>query len=170
MAVPAPISMSVRRGPPHAIGMPCVWIRREVRLHCLPGYEGDGITCTNIDECAEGLDTCAENAICEDTEGSFECTCLPGYVGDGIVCENIDECALELDDCDENAVCQDTEGRICAGACPGTRAMESLARISMNAPWSWMTATKTRRARIRRAVIPAPAIPGMWGRARPVVG
>ena len=40
----------------------------------------------DIDECALGIDDCAENANCTNTPGSFSCMCDEGYVGDGITC------------------------------------------------------------------------------------
>ena len=77
---------------------------------CNPGYEGDGVHCENIDECAHGADDCDLDASCTDTEGSYSCGCNPGYEGDGVHCENIDECARGTDDCDLDASCTDTEG------------------------------------------------------------
>ena len=37
----------------------------------------------DINECKEGLDGCHVNAICNNTEGSYNCTCKPGFIGDG---------------------------------------------------------------------------------------
>jgi hypothetical protein len=40
-----------------------------------------------VDECQTGADNCdAENGICQNTEGSFNCTCDMGYSGDGVNC------------------------------------------------------------------------------------
>ena len=44
------------------------------------------MVCTDIDECADGTDTCDPNATCTNTAGSFSCACNPGYMGDGLVC------------------------------------------------------------------------------------
>ena len=41
---------------------------------------------TDIDECAMESDNCAENAICMNIPGSFNCTCNEGYTGDGTSC------------------------------------------------------------------------------------
>ena len=40
----------------------------------------------DIDECAAELDNCHENATCNNTFGSFECTCNSGFEGDGVNC------------------------------------------------------------------------------------
>jgi hypothetical protein len=47
---------------------------------CEAGYTGDGIDCTDIDECAL-FQPCDVHAVCENTIGSFICTCNPGYSG-----------------------------------------------------------------------------------------
>ncbi|NXC89442.1 NID2 protein, partial [Cercotrichas coryphoeus] len=51
---------------------------------CLPGYSGDGIHCSDVDECAES--PCHPAAVCYNTPGSFSCRCRPGYAGDGFQC------------------------------------------------------------------------------------
>ena len=40
----------------------------------------------DIDKCASELDNCHENATCNNTFGSFECTCNAGFEGDGVNC------------------------------------------------------------------------------------
>ena len=97
----------------------------EVSCVCDDGYTGDGLSCTNIDECADGTDDCADGYACGDTEGSFECTnideCADGTddCGDGYTCgdtdgsfdcTNIDECAEGISTCDADASCADTDG------------------------------------------------------------
>ena len=42
------------------------------------GYSGDGVTCTNIDECASSDHDCHANAECTDTVGSWDCACSTG--------------------------------------------------------------------------------------------
>lgn len=90
---------------------------------CNIGYEGDGMSCIDIDEC-DGVD-CGFGGICTEEEGvkvfgeyicmcvygggnnilcmvcvlgSMYCSangvCVIGYVGDGIVCFDIDECIV----------------------------------------------------------------------------
>jgi MYXO-CTERM domain-containing protein len=56
---------------------------------CPDGYEdvnGDGTQCADVDECETGVNNCHENAICTNTDGSFECECAEGFVGDGEMC------------------------------------------------------------------------------------
>uniref|UniRef100_A0A2I3HAC1 Signal peptide, CUB and EGF-like domain-containing protein 2 n=1 Tax=Nomascus leucogenys TaxID=61853 RepID=A0A2I3HAC1_NOMLE len=49
-----------------------------------------------VDECAQGLDDCHADALCQNTPTSYKCSCKPGYQGEGRQCEDIDECGNEL--------------------------------------------------------------------------
>ena len=40
----------------------------------------------DIDECTLSIDSCAPEATCTNTEGSFSCTCNQGYTGGGTSC------------------------------------------------------------------------------------
>ena len=40
----------------------------------------------DIDECAIKTDNCSLHAICNNTEGSFNCSCKDGFIGDGVNC------------------------------------------------------------------------------------
>lgn len=75
---------------------------------CPPGYEGDGVVCTEIDECDRGTDNCSINADCTNTDGSFTCACRDGFTGNGRECQDIDEC--DDDPCSANATCANSIG------------------------------------------------------------
>jgi hypothetical protein len=81
---------------------------------CNEGYEGDGVTCTDIDECATDNGGCDENATCTNEPGSHSCACNTGFEGDGAACTDIDECVTDNGGCDLNATCANEIGsRIC---------------------------------------------------------
>ena len=41
----------------------------------------------DIDECLLRIDNCdKQNAVCRNTNGSYECDCKNGFIGDGTVC------------------------------------------------------------------------------------
>ncbi|XP_069891377.1 signal peptide, CUB and EGF-like domain-containing protein 2 isoform X4 [Dipodomys merriami] len=50
----------------------------------------------DVDECAQGLDDCHADALCQNTPSSYKCSCKPGYQGEGRQCEDIDECENEF--------------------------------------------------------------------------
>ncbi|KAM6459407.1 signal peptide, CUB and EGF-like domain-containing protein 2 isoform 3-T3 [Liasis olivaceus] len=51
-----------------------------------------GLLFPDVDECAQGIDDCHPDAICQNTLKLYKCTCKPGYSGEGKTCEDIDEC------------------------------------------------------------------------------
>ena len=79
---------------------------------CENGYQGDGKTCSDVDECASNDHNChPAHAYCANIPGSFVCTCKPGFRGDGSYCVDIDECQLSTDDCPkETSTCMNTPG------------------------------------------------------------
>jgi len=77
---------------------------------CIAGYDGDGVTCSDIDECALELDDCSDFAACSNTEGGYACACNAGFKGDGASCIDIDECSLGLANCDVQAICSNNNG------------------------------------------------------------
>jgi hypothetical protein len=84
---------------------------------CNPGYEGDGLTCTDIDDCLANNGGCDPNATCTNQVGAPRiCACNPGYEGDGLTCTDIDDCLANNGGCDPNATCTNQVGapRICA--------------------------------------------------------
>ena len=46
---------------------------------CSRGYLGDGMTCTEENECATGRHLCTPRSQCINTVGSYICQCLDGY-------------------------------------------------------------------------------------------
>ena len=63
---------------------------------------------TDIDECIEGTNGCAQT--CTNMIGSYSCSCGPGYLltDDSHTCMDIDECAEDTDGC--NQTCVNTVG------------------------------------------------------------
>lgn len=55
----------------------CVDTFRGFVCRCPAGWEGDGHTCTDIDECALGISGCDQ--ICVNDPGSYHCECNTGY-------------------------------------------------------------------------------------------
>ena len=56
------------------------------------GYNNYAFTTlyVDVDECqVDGATDCHENATCNNTNGSFECSCLPNFAGDGKICYSI---------------------------------------------------------------------------------
>ena len=80
------------------------------RCTCNAGFEGDGKTCTDVDECQTGAARCDANATCTNTPGSYSCACNAGFAGDGTFCADIDECQAGTAGCAANATCTNTPG------------------------------------------------------------
>ncbi|XP_022800806.1 uncharacterized protein LOC111338572 [Stylophora pistillata] len=74
---------------------------------CPNGYSGDGIECSDVDECNKNTDGCSDTCI--NTPGSFVCQCNAGYsLGiDKKTCTDIDECS-PVGNCMH--VCENTQG------------------------------------------------------------
>ena len=77
---------------------------------CPSGYTGNGMVCTDVDECALDMDDCDANAACTNTLGGFVCTCTDGYEGDGKSCSDVNECTAGTHACSANADCSNTVG------------------------------------------------------------
>ncbi|CAB4039463.1 Signal peptide, CUB and EGF-like domain-containing 3 [Paramuricea clavata] len=63
-------------------------------------YSNKNYISLDIDECInEPNSNCSEDAICNNTIGSYQCICKNGYLGDGIQCEDINECTATPPKC-----------------------------------------------------------------------
>lgn len=47
------------------------------------------VVLSDVDECLTNRDDCSSNAVCTNTEGSFDCSCGAGFEGSGTSCEGI---------------------------------------------------------------------------------
>ncbi|KAI6227549.1 putative cubilin [Aphelenchoides fujianensis] len=78
---------------------------------CPSGYIGNGVQCTDIDECAHSsTNECSEDPLveCINTKGGYRCgQCPAGYTGDGRMCTKIPFC--DPDPCVSNAKCLEHE-------------------------------------------------------------
>ncbi|XP_069823235.1 stabilin-1 [Dendropsophus ebraccatus] len=80
--------------------------RAHNECECNPFYEGDGITCTVIDQCSDYNGGCNSNAKCIQIGTKVSCECLPEYEGDGYICTPINLCVNgENGGCSEHATC-----------------------------------------------------------------
>ncbi|MBM4345063.1 MAG: hypothetical protein FJ100_16965 [Deltaproteobacteria bacterium] len=77
---------------------------------CKAGFNGDGKTCTDINECTNGTAGCSANATCTNQPGKFLCACKAGFTGDGKTCTDINECAANNGGCSPYATCTNTAG------------------------------------------------------------
>lgn len=85
---------------------------------CATGFNGDGRTCYDIDECGENPQICGSHAICNNQPGTFRCECEDGYLfdTDGVNCIEVDRpvdpCEEGTHSCDipERAQCSYTGG------------------------------------------------------------
>lgn len=74
---------------------------------CPAGYEGDGFTCSDINECLTMPNGgCSPLVVCHNTIGSRICgSCPPGYQGDGITCTWRGTCNINHGGCHPSAQC-----------------------------------------------------------------
>lgn len=95
----------------------CINFDGGYRCECNQGYTGDGLNCTDIDECASGNVTCGGRGTCSNTDGSFNCNCDFGFE-QGIdnstglpTCVDIDECLQPGQCTNPDTECINTIGR-----------------------------------------------------------
>ena len=62
----------------------CTEGTQEAVCTCEAGFNGDGKTCTDTDECSNStLNECHELATCNNGPGGYSCICKTGHTGDG---------------------------------------------------------------------------------------
>uniref|UniRef100_A0A8C2GCI5 Stabilin 1 n=1 Tax=Cyprinus carpio TaxID=7962 RepID=A0A8C2GCI5_CYPCA len=85
----------------------CVYNNDQTMCVCLPGYDGDGYTCTKTNPCLQPQrGGCDVNAGCMYDAGKVNCVCMEGWTGDGRLCVEINNCLSESrGGCHENADC-----------------------------------------------------------------
>ena len=54
------------------------------------------IVFTDVDECFQGTHSCSAYAVCNNTNGSYNCRCKANYTGDGQNCTRLGENRLVL--------------------------------------------------------------------------
>ncbi|KAF4524544.1 hypothetical protein B566_EDAN002818 [Ephemera danica] len=102
----------------------CLNLQTTYSCRCIVGFQGDGHTCTDVDECREeGGPTghhCRSNTRCRNTPGSYTCECLPGFLRvDRFNCAEHDECRSGEHECDPHAQCLNTQGSYHCHCMPG---------------------------------------------------
>ncbi|XP_023183582.1 mucin-like protein [Xiphophorus maculatus] len=88
----------------------CLKISNSFTCACRVGYQGEGLQCSDINECLSGIQSCHSKARCTNSPGSYSCVCLDGYVGDGKTCQDINECQTNNGGCHPSAVCTNLDG------------------------------------------------------------
>ena len=81
--------------------------------YCMTGYEGNGTSCTDVDEClmtSSLPNNCSSAASCQNLDGTYSCMCLAGYQGDGVRCLDVNECITGGHDCHTYADCSNNDG------------------------------------------------------------
>ncbi|KAK3272025.1 hypothetical protein CYMTET_19652, partial [Cymbomonas tetramitiformis] len=106
-------------------GVPCVQASagKNVKFQCAAcpeGFAGDGVSCADVDECAEDNGGCNDLTTCANTYGSRECgPCPAGTIGTGDTdCNDIDECQQDNGGCDFLVQCINMVASVDCGKCP----------------------------------------------------
>uniref|UniRef100_A0A1I7W652 EGF-like domain-containing protein n=1 Tax=Heterorhabditis bacteriophora TaxID=37862 RepID=A0A1I7W652_HETBA len=105
----------------------CINYNGGYECKCPIGYRGHGTkenpckvykmifySCSDVDECEEGIHNCTSFENCGNTRGSFLCDCKSGFEQRGSECININECVEKTHNCLNTEVCEDrVPGFIC---------------------------------------------------------
>ncbi|XP_059149212.1 uncharacterized protein LOC131936280 [Physella acuta] len=87
---------------------------KEYKCECKKGFQGNGHTCTDIDECLNS--PCDPHANCTNSPGSFVCFCdaYKGFRGDGFKCQfacgSHNDCDAPRAVCNEQDLCECIKG------------------------------------------------------------
>lgn len=77
---------------------------------CKTGWEGDGYSCVDANECKVNNGGCPETSLCKNEVGAPNtCVCKKGYEGNGYVCNDVNECQQGVN-CANHATCKNTVG------------------------------------------------------------
>ena len=95
---------------------------------CDDGYEGDGTTCTEINECDPN--PCLNDGTCTDLVDDYSCECAPGF--SGATCDvNVDDCSPNP--CLNGGTCEDGVNTFtcdCPPGFPGTHCEPEIIHCS----------------------------------------
>lgn len=108
----------------------CTNLNSTYACTCGNGWEGDGRTCEDINECRQGSQSpCSDHASCTNSAGSYTCTCDAGWDGDGTVCKDVNECSDANNVCSPHATCFEMDDSF---VCGRREAVGSVPNRTMN--------------------------------------
>ena len=89
-------------------------------------HKGDGVTCSDINECLDEK-ICGAQSKCENTIGGYKCKCLAGFTHVNDECQDIDECSLDVSPCVKSSTkCQNLIGSYTCECLEGFLPEESI--------------------------------------------
>ena len=89
-------------------------------------YKGDGVTCSDVNECLDEK-ICGAQSKCENTIGGYTCKCLAGFTHVNGECQDIDECSLDVSPCVKSSTkCQNLIGSYTCECLEGFLPEESI--------------------------------------------
>ena len=100
---------------------PNLQVKNDYECSCMDGFFGNGKNCTDYDECGLMTYECAEDEVCKNTPGSYDCEkCPKGYEKEpgANYCSDINECLNStLFSCTEDLVCNNRPGTYQCNGC-----------------------------------------------------